>query len=55
MTEKKRFVKYDGYSRFSCIDTEQEKYLYLDEVIYLLNKLNDENRQLRRQVAECVS
>lgn len=52
MTEKKRFVKYDGYLRFSCIDTEQEKYLYLDEVIYLLNKLNDENRQLRKQAAE---
>lgn len=39
MNEEKRFVEDSSPLRF-VVDTEQEKYLYLDEVIDLLNEQN---------------
>ena len=46
-----RFVEDESYivnyGGDKCIfDRTQQKHLYLDEVIDLLNKLNDENEQL---------
>lgn len=55
MTEK-RFVKDHSYlvnyDKYCILDKIQHKHLYFNEVIDLLNELFNENRQLRKQVAE---
>ena len=55
MTEK-RFVQDHSYlvnyDKYCILDKIQNKHLYLDEVIDLLNELSNENRQLQKQVAE---
>lgn len=55
MTEK-RFIKDHSYlvsyDKYCILDKVRHKHLYLDEVIGLLNKLSNENKQLRKQVAE---
>ena len=55
MTEK-RFVEDHSYlinyDKYCILDKIQNKHLYFDEVIDLLNKLSNENRQLRKQIVE---
>lgn len=48
MTEKKRFVEDSSLLRF-VVDTEQEKYLYLDEVIDLLNEQDEKIKELEKE------
>ena len=53
MIENKQFVSIDDGLDFSIKHIESGEVFYdCDSVVDLLNELNDENRQLRKQVAE---
>ena len=54
MTEK-RFVQkweYNNYEDFIVSDTQQNKILYNDEILNTMNKLHEENQQLKKREHE---
>lgn len=52
---KKRFVQKwedNNYEDFMIIDNQQNKILYNDEILNTMNKLHEENQQLKKREHE---
>ena len=54
MTEKRFVQKFEdnNYEDFMVIDNQQNKILYNDEILDMMNKLHEENQQLKKREHE---